>query len=156
MIRLSLGLLLCIGVTMAVVGRDVERPMGSDDPDFNRVATAAEPAETARLALDDERGAIERALAATIAPEPEPEEAAMIQTASLQPMLPQQDLHVVTGNRVNVRSGPSTANQVVDQVVRDQRVEVLSETPDGWMRIFIPDSGIEAYIFGRFLQPEQG
>ena len=164
MIRMTLILLACIGVTFAVAGRDLELAEGSDDPgmDAAPMAAAAATEPSNRLALDDEEGAIRRALApreiaarepATL--EPAAPEPAALRTASLGEIQPAAS-HYVTGNRVNVRSGPSTANPVVDQVVRDQRVKVLDETPDGWMLIRIVDTGTEAYIFGRFLDPLNG
>ncbi|MBJ3763579.1 SH3 domain-containing protein [Maribius pontilimi] len=165
---MTLALLMCIGLTMVMLGRDVDGPEGSDQPVMDVAKAASNPTDlgtSQRLALDDEIGAIERALSATAAPRPQVQPAgvqtASVQTASVQSvgpttLQPMGQLHYVTGNRVNVRSGPSTANDVVDQVVRDQRVEVLDETPDGWMRIRIVDTGTEAFIFGRFLAPLAG
>lgn len=165
MIRMTLALLMCIGLTMVMFGRDVDIPEGSDDPDMDLADAATDPGTLTpsnRLALDDVDGAVQRALAATAMPAPAPETAVTpvdegVQTASLTQLEPvDRDLHYVTGNRVNIRSGPSTANPVVDQVVGDQRVEVLEETPDGWMRIRVVDTGVRAYIFGRFLAPLDG
>ncbi len=161
MIRMTLILLACIGVTMAVAGRDVNEASQRSGYGTQVSRAAADPAErggTARLALDDEAGAIARALAATAAPasggtsETTPAPATVNTVAAA----PTEGLHAVTGNRVNLRSGPSTANPVVDQVVRDQRVEVLEETPDGWLRIRVMETGLEAYIFGRFVAPLRG
>ena len=159
MIRMTLALLMCIGLTMVMLGQDVDSPEGSDDPGIDVAQGTSDPTllnPSERLALNDVDGAVERALAATNPPA-DVEEPTPVQTASLTELaLPERDWHVVTGNRVNIRSGPSTANRVVDQVVRDQRVEVLEKTPEGWMRIRIVDSGTEAFIFGRFLEPMDG
>jgi len=60
----------------------------------------------------------------------------------------------VNANRVNLRAGPSTGNEVLDQVVRDQTVEILGTTNDGWAEVRVVKSGLTAYIFDRFLTPQ--
>ncbi|WOI56668.1 SH3 domain-containing protein [Palleronia sp. LCG004] len=161
MIRMTLALLAMIGVTMAVAGRDLDGDGTGRDYVARASATPTDvaPANPNRLALDDEAGAIARALAATgqaaggIIAEPAQAVTETPQTADPAPMV---QYHVITGNRVNIRRGPSTADEVVDQVVLDQRVEVLDETANGWMHIRVEDTGQEAYIFGRFVGPAAG
>ena len=147
MIRLTLLLLAGIGATMSIAGRPVEdngvevtRTAGLDDQgllDSMNIAatpgTAAAADQPQRLALSDERGAIARALAATVAPEPAPasqtdleeqaEEIAAADrtTSDIATGNAAADLWVVTGSRVNLRSGPSTRNAVVGQVVEGDR-----------------------------------
>ena len=58
----------------------------------------------------------------------------------------------VTGERVNVRAGPSTSDPVLDQVVYADAVQVLDETGDGWVHIRMEGAGVEGYMAGRFLQ----
>ncbi|AJE45344.1 SH3 domain-containing protein [Celeribacter indicus] len=62
-----------------------------------------------------------------------------------------EDLREVTASRVNVRSGPSTANPVLDQVVRTDIVQVVEDTGTGWVKIRIEGDGIEGYMAARFL-----
>lgn len=69
------------------------------------------------------------------------------QNASLHDMV----LRTVTANRVNVRSGPSTSNAVLGQVVRSDIVRVTSNPNDDWVKIVIEGDGIEGYMSSRFL-----
>ncbi|SHI56037.1 SH3 domain-containing protein [Wenxinia saemankumensis] len=66
--------------------------------------------------------------------------------------VPIEDLNVarVDANRLNVRSGPSTGNGVVDQVSRGMEVAVV-ETVDGWSLIRIEGDGVEGWVADRFL-----
>lgn len=161
MIRLTLLLLAAIAVTMIVAGREPEMTTQAETTTPPVEVARAETAPTAlpdnRLALDDEAGALARALAATEAadkPAPQP--------ASYEPASPAPDETAldaaadetpwyVTGSRVNLREGPSTSTAVVDQAREGQRVEVLGATPDGWMQIRVIESGLTAYIYGRFV-----
>lgn len=159
MIRLTLLLIAAIAITMIVAGREPERTTEAEaaTPPVGvaRAGTAPTALPDNRLALDDEAGAIARALAATEAAEeePEPQKASLETTSAAPPPAPEEDGPVwyVTGSRVNLREGPSTSTAVVGQVREGQRVEVLDGTPDGWMRIRVIESGLTAYIFGRFL-----
>lgn len=58
----------------------------------------------------------------------------------------------VTGNRVNLRSGPGTSNAVVGQLILGAEAEVLADK-DGWYQVRTPDGGTSGWIFGKFLQP---
>ena len=76
---------------------------------------------------------------------------------ALQEALGQQDepltnVQFVTGERVNVRQGPTTSAAVVDQVVFAEAVEVLTEPENGWVLIRIEGDGVEGYMASRFLQ----
>ena len=108
------------------------------------------------MALDDEAGAIQRAVAATETYTPG---AAQASTANAQDAVASTDstawpTATVNANRVNLRAGPSTGNEVLDQVVRDQTVEILGTTNDGWAEVRVVKSGLTAYIFDRFLTPQ--
>ncbi len=56
------------------------------------------------------------------------------------------DFRSVTGNRVNVRGGPSTAFGVVGRLVRGDEVEVLEDTGDGWIRFRALDSETTGWV----------
>jgi len=58
----------------------------------------------------------------------------------------------VTGEKVNVRQGPTTSSAVVDQVQFAEAVEVLTEPDNGWVMIRIEGDGVEGYMANRFLQ----
>ncbi|WP_254869967.1 SH3 domain-containing protein [Celeribacter sp. HF31] len=60
-------------------------------------------------------------------------------------------LREVTASRVNVRSGPSTANPVMGQVVRTEIVRVISPEENGWVKISVEGDGVEGYMAARFL-----
>ncbi|PRY20275.1 SH3 domain-containing protein [Aliiruegeria haliotis] len=56
----------------------------------------------------------------------------------------------VTGNRVNVRSGPSTQYRVVGSVVLGDEVELVSFEDDGWARVRM-GGGDTGYMSRQFL-----
>lgn len=58
----------------------------------------------------------------------------------------------ITGTAVNLRAGPSTANDVVGQVSEGQTLRVLDPDTDGWATIENPATGENAYIASRFLE----
>ncbi len=59
----------------------------------------------------------------------------------------------VTGNRVNFRAGPSTAEAVVGQFRLGEAAEVLSDPAGSWVRVRDAE-GREGFVAGRFLAPE--
>ncbi len=58
----------------------------------------------------------------------------------------------VTGSRVNMRSGPSTDNGVVDALVNGTRVDLIRRLDNGWMEIRVQSSGLSGYMAERFLE----
>lgn len=62
-------------------------------------------------------------------------------------------LSKVTANRVNVRSGPSTSNAVLGQVVRAEVVRVVARANNDWVKIVVEGDGIEGYMSAQFLTP---
>ncbi|CTQ50082.1 SH3 domain-containing protein [Jannaschia donghaensis] len=63
------------------------------------------------------------------------------------------DLYKVSGSRVNMRSGPSTANTVVDSLPGGTLTEMIGEVSDGWAEIRDVASGRTGYMAARFLEP---
>ncbi len=59
---------------------------------------------------------------------------------------------VVTGNRVNLRAGPSTGNAVVTSLSRGQQTELIAEAGGGWLHIRHIASGRQGYMSGDFLK----
>ncbi len=57
----------------------------------------------------------------------------------------------ITGKRVNLRAGPSTTAKIVGRTVRDDSAEVVEILPSGWAKVYILETGIEAYISAQFL-----
>ena len=64
---------------------------------------------------------------------------------------PAGDLRYVSGRSVNVRSGPSTNDAVVDKVSRGDAVTVVSVEDNGWARIRVEGDGIDGYMSTDFL-----
>jgi hypothetical protein len=58
----------------------------------------------------------------------------------------------VTGDRVNLRSGPSTTSRIVGKVDRGAVLEVLGREGD-WVRVAAPDTREPAYISARLCEP---
>lgn len=152
MIRYTLILIAGIGVTLSVAGRDLDTAATGLGSEVTRQQTDLTDATPERLALDDEQGAIARAVAATENYAP-----VTAAQASTNDATSENDeaalVAYVNADRVNLRAGPSTGNGVVDQVGRDQSVEVL-DTEGDWMQIRVSSTGTEAWIFGRFLTPQ--
>jgi len=62
-------------------------------------------------------------------------------------------LFVIDTNRANVRSGPSTANPVVERLARGEEVLVISDGTSAWVRIRIEGDGVEGWISRSLLRP---
>ncbi len=45
------------------------------------------------------------------------------------------DIRTVSGNRVNVRGGPSTSYGIVSKLTRGETVRILEDNGDGWVRM---------------------
>ena len=54
---------------------------------------------------------------------------------------PQVDLRSVTGNRVNMRTGPGTTYSVVAKLDRGTQVHVLADPGNGWVKLRPADGG---------------
>lgn len=63
------------------------------------------------------------------------------------------DLYKVSGTRVNMRSGPSTSNAVVDSLSGGTLTEIISDERNGWVEIRDVVSGQTGYMAARFLEP---
>jgi hypothetical protein len=65
------------------------------------------------------------------------------------------DLLIVTGDRVNVRSGPALDHVVVKNVSRNQRVVEVGRQGD-WVQVKIAGSGAGGWIQGSLVAPAEG
>jgi len=86
--------------------------------------------------------------APTPVPDPEPEPQPQPQADPVPAVL------FVTGNRVNLRAGPSTDNAVVTALTRGTPVDDLGAAGDGWSHIRAVATGEEGYMATRFLSPD--
>ena len=124
-------------------------------------ADAPQPLMAAAAATTPQATLIQRETPASIETEALPE----VQTAGLglsslqedplQPVLAAvledaPEMWRVTGTRVNVRSGPSTGNPVINGVVADQEVEMIELLDNGWAQIRIDETSV-GYMSARFL-----
>lgn len=60
----------------------------------------------------------------------------------------------VAGTSLNVRSGPSTSDEVVGKLMRGEATLVVWREGEDWARIRIEGDGIEGYVAMRFLTSE--
>lgn len=51
------------------------------------------------------------------------------------------DFRQVTGNRVNMRNGPGTNYSIVSRLARGDKVEVLSDPGNGWLKLRVSETG---------------
>lgn len=56
------------------------------------------------------------------------------------------DVRIVSGNRVNVRGGPSTNYGVVNKLTRGAEVRILEDNGGGWVRMQPLDGGEEGWM----------
>jgi hypothetical protein len=56
------------------------------------------------------------------------------------------DIRTVSGNRVNVRGGPSTTYGIVSTLTRGEAVRILEDDGDGWVRMQPIDGGEAGWI----------
>jgi len=61
------------------------------------------------------------------------------------------DLRVVSGKRVNMRSGPGTNYDVLDTLVRGTQTEVIEISTDGWARVRVIESNQIGWMAERLL-----
>ncbi len=102
------------------------------------LASAEPPSEdllqTAALTVDQKPEA--ELVQASVEPAPVPEQVAFL---------------YVTGNRVNVRGGPSTSHGVINALGYGTAVEDLGDAGDGWRTIRILETGERGFMSGSFL-----
>lgn len=174
MIRLTLILLAAVFATLSVAGQEIDAPSGtSSGIEVARAGNGIARTAADGLALDDERGATARALSATrsvgrgesasersrlwhgrAAPAAGTDPGGTAENRStVHDAATGGALALVNAERVNLRAGPSTAETVLDQVTRNQKVRVLRKETDGWTRVRVPATGLKAWIFGSFLSP---
>lgn len=71
--------------------------------------------------------------------------------AAISPTPPTIDLRYVAANRVNLRTGPSTTDPVIDTITRGISAEVISLNDDGWAQIRLTKSGQTGWMATRLL-----
>lgn len=67
---------------------------------------------------------------------------------------PELPIWRVTGSRVNLRAEANGQAQIVGRTVRGDSAEIIELLPSGWAKVYIIDSGIEAYMSADYIAPE--
>ena len=83
--------------------------------------------------------------------EPEVVQASLEVAPIVAEIVVERDLREVSGKRVNMRSGPSTNDAVLDTLVRGTQIEVLDVNADGWARLRVLDTDQIGWMAERFL-----
>lgn len=76
----------------------------------------------------------------------EPEPALVVAEPEVFDPEPAPDYRFVEGERVNLRGGPGTDYAVVGQLLRNDMVEVLEDTGEGWLHLRVTASGDEGWM----------
>lgn len=72
--------------------------------------------------------------------------AGLSNAASSDNVVMPKDIRIVTGTLVNLRSGPGTNYEVLDQLTRDTEVEVISDQGNGWVELRPVDGEITGWM----------
>ncbi|OZB17939.1 MAG: hypothetical protein B7X55_05565 [Rhodobacterales bacterium 34-62-10] len=124
---------------------------------------AAPLSQNPDIARDQQAGYDDKRIANISLAEP----AAFAQAAGMIPVsaeagpTPQQDLRDlrrITGNSVNMRTGPGTSFGILTRVTRDTEVEVLEVFENGWLRLRVVDSSRVGWVSSRLVSsaPDRG
>lgn len=159
MFRLTATLVAAIFILMVVYGGPRQNPRAVDVP------VPRMPPETRRsgpAGIDTPIVVHRGALASQIEATPQEDRSQVVAVPAVEtPVRPEAprpevvhqtgpDIWFVTGDRVNVREGPSTENLVIGQLSRGAAVELFEFRTDGWARIRL-DGIEEGFISGEFL-----
>ncbi len=101
--------------------------------------------EYVQVAAADSRNVAGAGQAAS-ASEAKPEETFVVLSTDRAP-----DMREVTGNVVNMRSGPGTKYGRLDQLNRGAKVEVLEDMGNGWLRLRVEETGRVGYMAARLV-----
>ena len=66
------------------------------------------------------------------------------------------EIWVVTGSTVNLRAGATTQAAVLGRTRRGDSAEVIELLDNGWAKVYILESGLEAYMSAKFLDRADG
>ncbi len=66
------------------------------------------------------------------------------------------EIWTVTGSTVNLRAGATTQATVLGRTKRGDSAEVMELLDNGWAKVYILETGLEAYMSAQFLAREDG
>jgi hypothetical protein len=135
----------------------VEEIIRTELPQVNAPTPPIEPVDTASLAVvEDIASSAEEEATVLSAEEPEEILPSLVDNQIVVTPLDindevitlqdGSDIRAVSGDRVNVRDGPGTNYSVVNQLVRGDKVEVLQDVGDGWVKLRPVDGGPVGWI----------
>lgn len=160
MFRLTFVTLLSIYLVLIVFGREGAQVV---DPVAEAPSATSLPANVVPVALAaDDAIMAQPAVAGSVTPvrlsrmpgpalRPSPEYRAKPEPTAA----PSGTLWVVNTSSLNVRSGPSTANGVVDRIGRGEEVLVVADPGNGWVNIRIEGDGVNGWVSKKLLQPRR-
>lgn len=117
----------------------------SDPPQAPAPVAPAPLADLAGSALENEAPLTLSALE-TPAPQNSTAFAGSRTVASSQNAVRGQDIRAIKGTLVNLRSGPGTDYDVIDQLSQNTAVEVLTDTGNGWVELRPVEGGATGWI----------
>lgn len=146
--------------------QEVAEPKVAEAPAAKPVVEAAEAITTASITKIDSTPDVTRVslnltdVSAAAAEATQPAEVTIIDSAETpQIILPSliattnsngisasADIRTVSGNRVNVRGGPSTNYGIVSKLTRGEEVQILEDNGDGWVRMQPVDGGESGWM----------
>lgn len=136
-------------VTLASVAADeapvlVTGSIAAERPALPEIAVARR--DTGTVDLTSVAPVAETAAVGTDAVAATPAEPATPQIGATPEPEPAPDLRYVTGDRVNLRSGPGTTYAVVGKLFDGDAIAVLDDRGDGWIRIRTESDGREGWM----------
>lgn len=166
MFRLSLLLCLVLFAALAILPSD--DPAGTNQDEVGSSENAGNPVQTRSLTLSNgEVWTIDRVIEPAdgdTAEEPGQDldapasdlidaavSQALGQEAVAQSELGEGTILYVTGDRVNLRDGPSTDNAIVAALLLGSQTVLLSQAEDGWLQIQVSQTGQVGFMSGDFL-----
>lgn len=120
---------------------------GSDFVPEARPVVEIATAETAPIAVSFSEPLVTRA--AVIETPTAAEEAADLAPAEVTAVA--LDMRAVSGNRVNMRTGPGTDYGVLDTLTRGTQAEVIEIDGSGWARVRVTDTNQVGWMAARLL-----
>lgn len=166
MFRLSLLLCLVLFAALAILPSD--DLAGTNQDEVVASGNSGNPVQTRSLTLSNgEVWTIDRVIEPAdgnnvndrgqdlSAPASDPIDAAISQAldqdAVAQSELGEGTILYVTGDRVNLRDGPSTDNAIVAALTLGSQTVLLSEAEEGWLQIQVSQTGQVGFMSGDFL-----
>lgn len=125
------------GLSFATMKTAPARQQPTDQAELLQASVSAEPRNVGEGSLKV------IALARTEPTEPETKPLATVEEASVEKaaVFTDPDMRRVTGSTVNMRNGPGTRYNVLDQLNAGDLVEVLQDPGNGWVKLRAKDSG---------------